>query len=111
MELIADTTFKRMAPKAGFIAPYIQFPWGHERALIGKPVSIYKVDGGFFLAIENKQFTPSDSEQNNRGKNLSSVDEFKLNEIKNKSQIIKESLKGQRPGRNSNPSRLRDRQS
>jgi len=111
MELIADTTFKRMAPKAGFLAPYIQFPWGHERALIGKPVSIYKVDGGYFLAIENKQFTPSDSEQNCSVKNLSSVVEFKPAEIINARESTEESLKEGRPGRNSNPSRLRDRQS
>ncbi len=111
MELIADTTFKRMAPKAGFLAPYIQFPWGHDRALIGKPVSIYKVDGGFFLAIENKQFTPSDSEQQNNVKKLSSVEGCKPNKIETSPQITEETLKELRPGRNSNPSRLRDRQS
>ena len=49
-----------MAPKNGFIAPYIRFPWNSERALIGKPVSIYKVDGGFYLEVDNKEFKPSE---------------------------------------------------
>ena len=111
MELITNTTVKRMAPKQGFIAPYIRFPWNSERALIGKPVSIYKVDGGFFIAMENKQFTPSDSEQNIHVKNLSSVVEFKPTERENAQESTEEFLKVRRPGRNSNPSRLRDRQS
>jgi hypothetical protein len=87
MELIAETTFKKMAPKSGFLAPYVQLPWGHDRTLIGKPVSIYKVDGGFFLALENKQFTPSDSEQPISNQNLTSVEEFKLIESTNKLKI------------------------
>jgi hypothetical protein len=48
MELIVDMTVKRMAPKKGCIALYIQLPWGYEKTLIGKPVSVYRVDGGFF---------------------------------------------------------------
>ena len=111
MELLCQTEFKRMAPKKGFLAPYVQLPWGHDRALIGKPVSIYKVDGGFFLALENKQFKPSDSEQVNGVQNLPSVDECKLNQIERSHQITDETENELRPGRNSNPSRLRDRQS
>ena len=80
MELIADTTVKKMSPKKGFLAPYVQFPWNYDTALIGKSVSIYKVDGGFFVALENKQFKPLDSE-NTYIPTL--VDEFKPDKFEN----------------------------
>ena len=94
-----------------FAIPSIQFPGGHDHVLRGMAVSICKVDGGFFLATGNKQFTPSDSEQNDGVKNLSPVKEFKPDENEKDPHAAEESLKGERPGRNSNPSRLRDRQS
>jgi hypothetical protein len=31
-----------------------------HRALIGKPVSLYKVEGGYFLSIESTVFIPLD---------------------------------------------------
>ena len=58
MELVCNTEFKRMSPKKGFIAPYIRFRWNQDSALIGKPVSVYKVDGGYFLSTESNQFKP-----------------------------------------------------
>ena len=63
MELIHRTLLKKMNPKKGYIAPYIQFPWGYDRALIGKPVSIYKVDGDYFLSTESNEFKPLNSKK------------------------------------------------
>ena len=63
MELISKTTVKKLAPKKGFLAPYIQFPWGYDKNLIGRDVTVYSVDGGFYLAVENKEFKPFDSSQ------------------------------------------------
>jgi hypothetical protein len=80
MELITTTTVKKMAPKKGFIAPYIRFQWGYDKSIIGKPVTIYKADKGFFIQLETNEFTPSDKAVNG---NLSSVDEFKPNESTN----------------------------
>ena len=56
MELIHRTLLKKMNPKKGYIAPYIRFAWNTNRALIGKPVSIYKVDGGYFISTESNEF-------------------------------------------------------
>ena len=83
MELIADTTFKKMAPKKGFLAPYIQFPWGHDRALIGKPVSIYRADGGYFLSIESNEFKPLDVSKVKANITRIRNNEFKPNEKTN----------------------------
>jgi len=58
MEFIHRTLLKKMNPKKGFTAPYIRFAWGYDRTLIGKPVSIYKVDGGFFVSLESNEFKP-----------------------------------------------------
>ena len=77
-------------------------------------MSIYKVEGGFFVALENKQFKPS-----NRDSQISiaSTDEeiqnneFKPIEQKYALNFSQNCEKERRPGRNSNPSRLRDRQS
>jgi hypothetical protein len=61
MEFIADTTFKKIAPKKGFIAPYIRFPWNRYKNLIGKEANIYQVsDSQFIIAIGN-EFKPIDS--------------------------------------------------
>ena len=77
MELIHRTLLKKMNPKKGFIAPYIRFPWNTHRALIGKPVSIYKVDGGFFLSTESNEFKPL-----NLKKVESDITEIRNNEFK-----------------------------
>ncbi len=79
MELIADTTFKKLNPKQGYLAPYLQLPYGYDPALIGKTVSIYKVEGGFFVALANEQFKPVDSDNIN---NPTLVDEFKPEDFK-----------------------------
>ena len=60
MELIHRTLLKKMNPKQGFLAPYIQFPWGYDASLIGKSVLIYKTEDGFHIALESKQFKPID---------------------------------------------------
>ena len=58
-----------MNPKQGYLAPYIQFPWGYDKNLIGRAVTVYSVEGGFYLAVGNNEFKPFDSSQ--------TVEEFK----------------------------------
>ena len=60
MELIADTTFKKMAPKKGFIAAYIRFPWNRYKNLIGKDANIYQVSDGQFIITIGNEFKPID---------------------------------------------------
>ncbi|OPX63326.1 MAG: hypothetical protein A4E34_01093 [Methanoregula sp. PtaU1.Bin006] len=52
MDSICHTTFKKLHPKKGFIAPYIRFPWGYDESLIGKEVNIYKTDTGFIIQFK-----------------------------------------------------------
>jgi len=80
MILISSTVFKRMAPKKGFTASYIRFPWNSERALIGKPVSIYKVEGGYFLSTEFNEFKPPNKADTEQEDACSMNDEFKPKE-------------------------------
>ena len=77
MELIHRTLLKKMNPKKGFTAPYIRFPWNTHRALIGKPVSIYKVDGGYFLSIDSNEFKPENIKMAEKGKGAYNSDKFK----------------------------------
>ena len=108
MNLISSTEFKLMAPKRGFIAPYIRFPWNQERTLIGKPVSIYKVDGGFFLSTESNELKPLDQQKIESNITKLKNIEFKPSEIENnygrspgsrrrKTANIKTGLKGFEP--------------
>ena len=85
------TTIKKMHPKKGFIAPYIRFPWNQDRALIGKPVSIYKVDGGYFLSLKNNEFKPPNMMDIARDTVCSMNNEFKPKESLNSRMITLES--------------------
>ena len=76
MELIADTTVKKMSPRQGYLAPYIQFPWNYDTALIGKSVSIYKVDGGFYLSMESNEIKQSDSKTTQLDSAISKSEQF-----------------------------------
>ncbi len=68
MELIAQTEFKKMAPKSGFCHIYIKFPNGYGKQLIGKTVSIYRTGKEFLLLTDmdsnfNKgELNPTNSE-------------------------------------------------
>ena len=53
-------------------------------------MSIYKIEGGYFLAVENMEFTPSGIK---KSKLPTSVDEFKLTGLKNNLQDEPESQK------------------
>ena len=70
-----------MAPKKGFIAPYIRFQWNQNKNLIGKEANIYQVsDSQFIIAIGN-EFKPKDlSNSHEKGLyNLSNeINRFKL---------------------------------
>ncbi len=78
---------KKIHPKKGFIAPCIRFPWNTYRALIGKSVAIYKVEGGFFLSAESNEFKPSNNIDTNQEDVCSMNKEFKPKETL-KSRII-----------------------
>ena len=54
MHLVASTRFKRMAPKKGYVAPYLLFPWNARKDLIGQTCRIYQVDGGFYVQIDER---------------------------------------------------------
>ena len=54
MELVTETTIKKMTPKKGFVAPYIRFPWNENKDLIGKEAKIFRVsDSQFIIDIGN----------------------------------------------------------
>ena len=38
-----------MSPKEGYLAPFIQFPWGFETSLIGKEIDVYDIGSGFLI--------------------------------------------------------------
>ena len=80
MELIHRTFLKKMNPKKGFTALYIRFPWGYDRALIGKSVSIYKVDDGYFLSTESNEFKPPNKVEANQEEVCSMNNECKQKE-------------------------------
>jgi hypothetical protein len=56
MDLIHSTKIKKLNPKSGFLAPYIQLPWGYDESLIGKEIDIFKTEMGF--VIQFKQNSP-----------------------------------------------------
>jgi hypothetical protein len=80
MERINQTIIKRLHPKKGFTAPYIQFPWGYDRALIGKPVTIFKTDDGFFLSLSSNEFKPIKEKNNSKNDACFVKDKFKPKE-------------------------------
>ena len=90
MELIANTTFKKMAPKKGFIAPYIRFPWNQYKNLIGKDANIYQVSSSQFIIAIGNGFKPTDSLkliESITNASLKSNDQFKpINESLNHSE-------------------------
>lgn len=78
-----STTFKKLNPKKGFTAPYIRFAWNTRHALIGKPVTIYKVEGGFFVSVESNEFKPFNLKKVESDISKIRNNEFKLTEIEN----------------------------
>ena len=56
MESLGGTKFKRLNPREGYLAPYVQLPWNTNTDLIGRAVEIFKCEGGFFLKVEGEEF-------------------------------------------------------
>ena len=56
MELVCTTEFKKLNPRKDYLAPYIALPWNYDPNLIGKHVSVYNVNGGFFLVTDIDKF-------------------------------------------------------
>jgi hypothetical protein len=122
MRHIGRSKIGKVTPKPNIIYPFARLPQECEE-IIGKNVGIYETEyqgkRAFLLVIDDDTTLPTkvtqSSDITNTEKRLSEL-ENDIKEIKeailNKSpQVIEETLKGLRPGRNSNPSRLRDRQS
>ena len=56
MNSLGKTKFKRLNPRAGYLAPYIQLPWGYREDLIGRAIEIYECEGGYFIKLEGEEF-------------------------------------------------------
>ena len=56
MQLLSTTKFKKLNPRDGYLASYIQLPWGYKTDLIGRAVEIHECEGGFFLKVESGKF-------------------------------------------------------
>ena len=56
MKSLGITKFKKLNPRDGYLAPYVQLPWGHNPDLIGRAVEIFECEGGFFLKIQDGKF-------------------------------------------------------
>ena len=98
MECINQTVVKRLHPKKGYTAPYIQFPWGYDRALIGKPVTIFKTDDGFFLSLSLNEFESSKEKNTLHNETCFANDQFKPKQSLKSRKI---NLKSQISARNS----------
>jgi hypothetical protein len=90
MKSLGITKFKKLNPREGYLAPYVQLPWNSHVDLIGRALEIYECEDGFYLKVEGEEFkqaTPTDIIT--RLSNL----EAELTELKN---LIN---KGHTPGR------------
>ena len=56
MNSLGKTKFKKLNPRAGYLAPYIQLPWGYREDLIGRAVDIYECEDGFLLKVADNEF-------------------------------------------------------
>ena len=120
MRPIGRSKVSKMNPKPNITYPFIRLPQDCGD-IIGQTVGIYETEhegNRAFLIVLNENYCNKRVIQNSFTKNL----ENRLSELENDIKEIKQSLieKYQqndskieisgRPGRNSNPSRLRDRQ-
>ena len=65
MQSLGTTKLKKLNPRQGYLAPYIQLPWGFGEDLIGKAIEIFSTEDGFtvkFTGEEFKQSRPLDLE-------------------------------------------------
>ena len=122
VKLIGRSKIGKVTPKPNITYPFARLPQECED-VIGHNVGIYETEHegkrAILLVMDDEITTPKrviqQSNTTNTEKRLSNL-ENDIKELKevilNKSpQSVEETLKQERPGRNSNPSRLRDRQS
>ncbi len=122
VKLVGRSKIGKVTPKPNIIYPFARLPQ-ECGDVIGHNVGIYETEHegkrAILLVLDDEITIPTRVIQQS---NTTSVEkriidlENDIRELKhailNKSpQNVEESLKGERPGRNSNPSRLRDRQS
>jgi len=55
-KFLGETKIKKLNPKKGYLAPYIQLPWGYREDLIGQEAKIFELEGGFFIKIGHEEF-------------------------------------------------------
>lgn len=72
-----------MAPKKGFVAPYIRFPWNRYKNLIGKDANIYQVSDSQFIVTIGNVFTLQELEKSNDSSLNETFDEKERLELKN----------------------------
>ena len=104
MQSLGVTKIKKLNPRQGYLAPYIQLPWGYREDLIGDQAEIFEVDGGFFIKIGHEEFKQRGNiSVENRVVSLESnvktiIDILFQNKLNIKSEIINQTgLKGFEP--------------
>ena len=56
MSSVWTTKVKKLNPKKGYTAAYIQLPWNTHEDLIGREVEIEEVVGGFLVKVDCEKF-------------------------------------------------------
>ena len=81
MNLLSKTKVKKLNPKEGYIASYIQLPWNFRTDLIGRAVEIFQCKNGFYIKFEGEGFKlTNESTIETRLQNI----EAELSELKKK---------------------------
>ena len=78
MKSLGRTKLKKFNPRKNYLAPYIQFPWGYGKELIGKEIEIFETEDGFHIKILNSEF--KQSEVNDLENRLQEI-ERKINDL------------------------------
>ena len=66
MQSLGLTKLKKMNPRAGYLAPYIQLPWGYGEELIGKDIEIFETNDGFNVRFTDEKFKQKSSDLETR---------------------------------------------
>jgi hypothetical protein len=62
MQSLGLTKFKKLNPRQGYLAPYIQLPWGYGEELIGKEIEIFETNNGFSVRFTDEKFKQPNTE-------------------------------------------------
>ena len=56
MQSLSITKLKKLDPRQGYLAPYVQLPWGYGEELIGKDIEIFSTEDGFTIKFIDEKF-------------------------------------------------------